>query len=346
MDPHLLALLSATPLLFALLACACARNPRAEPASVRLGPYLLQECIGEGGMGIVYKARHALSGSPTAIKLLHPHRRSDADVQRLQREAELTSRLTHPNTVSVYGFGQSEAGAPYYAMEYVDGIDLQTLVERDGPQPAARVAHVLAQLCAALGEAHDAGLLHRDVKPANVMLCERGGQPDLIKVLDFGLASRFGELRDEPAGEQTVLGTPHYLAPEVLTRPETMDGRTDLYAVGAVGYFLLTGVPPFAGRSLVEVCAQHLHTAPVAPSRRLGSAVPERLERLILSCLEKSKHARPASAASLRDELLSLAGSATFERVAKPRNARNERRDELAVSGVCRLESSSAPRAA
>jgi serine/threonine protein kinase len=193
-------------------------------------------------------------------------------------------------------------------MEYLDGLDLQTLVERHGPQSPARVAHVLAQLTAALDEAHRTGLIHRDVKPANVMLCERGGQKDVVKVLDFGLIK---SLDSRGNGADTdidrIVGTPLYLSPEALTAPETVDARSDLYAVGALGYFLLTGVPPFSGRTVLEVCAHQLHSVPVPPSQRLGRALPRELEDVLLRCLAKAPENRPQSAAELQRALQRMA---------------------------------------
>jgi eukaryotic-like serine/threonine-protein kinase len=273
-----------------------------------LGPYTLGAKLGEGGMGIVYEARHALSQRATAVKLLKPGRTSEECVRRFEREAQLTSRLTHPNTVSVYDFGRSDEGTFYYAMEYLNGVDLQTLVEREGPQPPARVAHWLAQLCGALGEAHAIGLLHRDVKPANIMVCEQGGSPDVIKLVDFGLSDdRDSRELAAAQGRTEIVGTPLYLSPESITSPEALDDRSDLYAVGAVGYFLLTGTPPFAGRDFVSVCAQQLHEPPLPPSQRVGAAIPAELERMILRCLAKSPDERPVSAAVLEAELSSLA---------------------------------------
>jgi eukaryotic-like serine/threonine-protein kinase len=261
------------------------------------GAYTLDEKIGEGGMGVVYRASHALLRRPAAIKLLSPERTRAHDLERFEREVQLTSQLTHPNTIAVYDFGRTPEGAFYYAMEYVDGCDLQTLVERDGPQDPARVAHLLGQLTGALAEAHRVGLVHRDVKPANVMLCERWGLPDVIKVLDFGLIKQLGGPCDLPrSAVDQIVGTPLYLSPEALTAPERVDGRSDIYAVGAVGYFLLTGEPPFSGASILEICGHHLHTPPVPPSRRLGKPVPAALEQLILRCLSKSPERRPDAA--------------------------------------------------
>ena len=300
---------------------ACRRGPRSTDLAdrkTRLGPYTLNEKIGEGGMGIVYKASHALLRRPAAIKVLPPERTAERDLERFEREVQLTSQLTHPNTIAIYDFGRTAEGSFYYAMEYLDGLTLQTLVDREGPQDSARVAHVLAQLAGALAEAHGAGLVHRDVKPANVMVCERGGSADVVKVLYFGLLKELdGRGEATRSDVHRVVGTPLYMPPEAVTAPEKVDSRSDLYAVGAVGYFLLTGAPPFPGNSLVEVCGHHLHTAPVPPSKRLGSPVPPRLEALILSCLAKSPEERPASAASLQKALLPLAAAWTPERAAR-----------------------------
>jgi len=190
-------------------------------------------------------------------------------------------------------------------MEYLDGLDLQTLVERDGPQQPARVADLLAQLCGALAAAHEIDLLHRDVKPANIMLC--GGSDDVVKLVDFGLSDD-RTMREQSAsqGDAEIVGTPLYLSPESITAPETLDGRSDLYAVGAVGYFLLTGKPPFQGRDFVSVCAAQIHGQPVPPSEQVSTPIPKQLERLILSCLAKSPNDRPKSAASLQSDLWTL----------------------------------------
>jgi serine/threonine protein kinase len=295
------------------------RAPRSEMEDLRLGSYTLGEKIGEGGMGVVYKAQHAMLKRPTAVKLLPAERAAGRDLERFEREVQLTSTLTHPNTISVYDFGRTSEGSFYYAMEYLDGLDLQALVEKTGPQPPARVAHLLSQLCGALAEAHDVGLLHRDVKPANVFLCERGGMRDVVKVLDFGLIKEFGSRSDDTPQTETnaIVGTPMYLAPEAVTAPETMDGRSDLYAVGALGYFLLTGAPPFSGKTLIDVCCQHLHAAPMPPSARVASSIPAELEELIMSCLAKSPARRPADAATLQRALRPLAAAWTQDVAAR-----------------------------
>jgi len=274
-------------------------------ATPSAGQYALSEKIGEGGMGVVYKGSHPLLERPVAIKVLPPERASRENIQRFQREVQRTSRLTHPNTISVYDFGRTRQGLFFYAMEYIDGLDLQTLVERHGALDPARVAHILSQLAGALSEAHTAGLVHRDVKPANVMLCERGGMLDVVKVLDFGLSQALdGQNADD---SQRLLGTPLYLSPEALTSPERLDERSDLYALGAVGYFLLTGAPPFCGENVAQVCEQHLHDTPSSPSRRSAAPIPHELEALIMSCLSKSPEQRPASASALQAALGPLA---------------------------------------
>ncbi len=270
----------------------------------RLGQYTLVEKIGEGGMGAVYRANHALLRRPTAIKLLPPERAGQMDLARFEREVQMTSLLASPNTVSIYDYGRTPDGIFYYAMEYLDGVDLDDLVRRDGPMPPARAAHVLGQVCRALEEAHGVGLIHRDIKPANILLCDRGGTPDLAKVVDFGLVKNV----QAPAGggvtvENVVLGTPHYIAPEAIVSPDRIDARSDLYAVGAVGYFLLTGKVVFEGPTAMSVFTQHLREKPVAPSVRVGCPIPARLEALILAALSKEPEDRPESARAFREAL-------------------------------------------
>lgn len=280
---------------------------RAEVAQARkLGQYMLEEKIGEGGMGLVYKARHALLRRPTAIKLVLPERVGALALRRFEREVQLTAMLTHPNTVSIYDYGRTPEGVFYYAMEYLDGVDLEELVDRFGPQPSGRVAHILQQIAGSLAEAHGVGLVHRDIKPANVILCDRGGVPETAKVVDFGLVKDVSTLgRGSPSlsSINAIIGTPLYLAPEAIATPDSVDGRADLYALGAVGYFLLTGQPVFLGGSVVEVCAQHLHATPIPPSLRLGQPVSPALETTLLRCLAKKVEERPQTALELLHEL-------------------------------------------
>jgi serine/threonine-protein kinase len=267
-------------------------------AALELGQYTLVERIGEGGMGVVYKARHAMLRRPTAIKLLPPAKSSEALLERFEREVQLTSGLTHPNTIAIYDYGRTADGVLYYVMEYVDGVTLDKLVEAHGPLPSARAVFLLEQVCGALAEAHDRGLVHRDVKPANLMLCVRGGTYDFVKVLDFGLVKRL-DARSDGTRPDLVVGTPLYMAPESIRSPGHVDPRSDLYALGAVAYFLVTGEQVFTGRNMLEVCSHHLHAEPVPPSRRSRLPIPSALERLILACLAKDPDARPSSARAL-----------------------------------------------
>jgi eukaryotic-like serine/threonine-protein kinase len=282
---------------------------RREIAQVRrLGQYTLERLIGEGGMGSVYAARHALLRRPTAVKLLSAERAGPESIARFEREVQLTSALTHPNTVAVYDYGRTPDGTFYYAMEYIPGLSLEELVQRFGPQPPARVVHVLLQAVDALSEAHAVGLVHRDVKPANILLCRRGGRADVVKLVDFGLVKDIGhEQAPALSRAHTLAGTPLYIAPESINDPDGVDHRVDIYAIGAVGYFLLTGSPPFEGKGVVEICSHHLHTAPVPPSKRVDTAIPAELEQLLLACLAKKPADRPQSARQLR-ELLSRSG--------------------------------------
>ncbi|HTO78008.1 MAG TPA: serine/threonine-protein kinase [Thermoanaerobaculia bacterium] len=262
----------------------------------RLGPYTLVQKIGEGGMGAVYRAQHALLRRPTAIKILPPERAGEMDLARFERAVQMTSQLTSPHTVSVYDYGRTPDGLFYYAMEYLDGIDLQEIVRRDGPMPPGRVVFVLRQVCEALAEAHRIGLVHRDIKPANILLSERGGRSDVAKVVDFGLVKNLSAASGSDAtGENTLLGTPHYMAPEALRSSDRVDARSDIYALGATAYFLLTGAPVFEG-SVPDVFAGHLKSEPVAPSRRVGRPIPPELEALVLAALSKKPDARPGSA--------------------------------------------------
>jgi serine/threonine-protein kinase len=269
----------------------------------RLGQYTLIEKLGEGGMGIVYRAKHAMLRRPTAIKLLPPDRFGREAVARFEREVQLTARLTHPNTIRVFDYGRTPDGIFYYAMEYLEGANLADVIAEGGPMPAGRVIQILEQAVGALAEAHQIGLIHRDVKPANIFLTEQGGVPDVAKVLDFGLVKQLGQSDGDSADvtkADSITGTPLYMAPEAITAPATIDARTDLYALGAVGYFLVTGQDVFTGTTIIEVCGKHVHAAPVPPSERLGRPVPPDLEGLILGCLQKDPARRPADARALQ----------------------------------------------
>jgi hypothetical protein len=272
-----------------------------------LGQYQLESKIGEGGMGEVWRASHALLRRPTAIKLLPPSRAGEEAIRRFEREVQLTARLTHPNTVAIYDYGRTRDGIFYYAMELIEGIDLDRLVGERGPLPAGRVAHVVEQILGALAEAHDLGLVHRDIKPANVLLSPRKGEHEFAKLLDFGLVKTI-EAQGEPvavSGTSTITGTPLYMSPEAIRAPATVDARSDLYSVGVVAWFLLVGRPPFGGHNLMEVCGNHLYTAPPRPSAALGRAIPTAFEDAVMTCLEKQQDGRPRDARALRDELRS-----------------------------------------
>ena len=269
----------------------------------RLGQYTLLEKIGEGGMGVVWRAEHEMLRRPTAIKLLPPASAGEESLKRFEREAQLTARLTSPHTVSVYDFGRTPEGAFYYVMEYLDGLDLEHLVREAGPLPPGRVVHILRQVCEALAEAHGVGLVHRDIKPANILLSEVGGIPDFAKVVDFGLVKDVTGSADARLTRENVFaGTPQYLAPETIRDGSSSDPRSDLYALGAVAYFLLTATPVFDGRP-IAVIQSHLNAAPDSPSARLGRPLPAKLERLVLDCLEKDPALRPETAQALADRL-------------------------------------------
>lgn len=274
----------------------------------RLGQYTLEKKLGEGGMGVVYRASHAMLRRPTAIKLILPDRAGKEALIRFEREVRRTAMLTHPNTVTVFDYGRTTDGVFYYAMELLEGASLDEIVEVDGPQPEERVIHLLEQAAGSLAEAHDAGLIHRDVKPANILVIDRGGISDLVKVVDFGLVKEVGSREGAPPEPaltmaDTITGTPLYMAPETMTAPDTVDARMDLYALGAVGYWLLTGTHVFDGRSILEVFGHHMHSVPDPPSTRLGKPVSPDLEAVLLACLAKAPEDRPASAHVLRERL-------------------------------------------
>jgi serine/threonine protein kinase len=269
----------------------------------RLGQYTLVEKIGEGGMGTVYRARHAMLRRPTAIKLLPAAQVGAEGIRRFEREVQLTSQLTHANTISIFDYGRTPDGIFYYVMEYLDGLNLNDLVREDGPQPPGRVIHLVRQVAGSLSEAHGIGLVHRDIKPNNVILvAERGGSFDVAKVVDFGLVKEF-DTDERLTAEGRVFGTPHYLSPEAISLPRTVGPASDLYSLGCVGYYLLTGQHVFEGRSVIDVCHQHLGGRPPPPAERLGRPVPEMLSAVLLACLEKSPDRRPASARVLGEML-------------------------------------------
>jgi serine/threonine-protein kinase len=279
---------------------------RAAAEARRLGPYTLVRKLGAGGMGEVYLAEHRLLKRPCAVKLIRPDRAADdAELRRFEREVQATAALTHPNAVTVFDYGHTPDGTFYYAMEYLPGLNLQHLVERHGPLPPGRAVHLLRQVCGALGEAHAVGLIHRDIKPGNVIVCERGGTPDVAKLLDFGLVRDVRTGGAELTQDGVVAGTPSYMAPE-QARGERVDARTDVYAVGGLAYYLLTGRPPFSGPTPLQVVAAQLYETPAPPSRHRPD-VPADLETVVLRCLAKAPADRFPDVAGLDAALAACA---------------------------------------
>ncbi|MBA3445582.1 MAG: serine/threonine protein kinase [Gemmatimonadales bacterium] len=277
-----------------------------------MGSYRLGELLGRGGMGEVYRATHRMLARPAAIKLIRPEvlaERSGGSaglaVTRFRREAEAAANLRSPHTVELYDFGVTEDGVLYFVMELLQGMDLETLVQREGPLPAKRVIHILRQVCESLEEAHASGLVHRDIKPANIHVGRLGLRQDFVKVLDFGLVKSVGGLTGEDSmatAAGLTPGTPAYMAPEIALGQE-VDGRADLYALGCVAYYLLTGTLVFEGSASLQVIAKHIQEDPVPPSQRTELEIDPALDRLVLSCLTKNPEGRPQTAAELDREL-------------------------------------------
>ncbi len=271
-----------------------------------MGSYRLGDLLGRGGMGEVYRATHRMLARPAAIKLIRPEV-PDAQVAtvRFRREAEAAARLRSPHTVALYDFGVTQEGRLYLVMELLEGITLDMLVRQHGPLPPSRVVHVLRQVCDSLEEAHAAGLVHRDIKPANLHLSHVGLEHDFVKVLDFGLVKSVAGERLEESHASAIgvtPGTPAYMAPEMVNGGE-VDGRADLYSLGCVAYYLLTGTLVFEGETAIQTILQHVQQPPVPPSERAAVPIPPRLEALVLACLAKQPGDRPASAGDLRREL-------------------------------------------
>jgi hypothetical protein len=272
-----------------------------------LGAYQLESRIGAGGMGEVWRAKHRMLARPAAIKLVHPavmggsdHGARETMLKRFEREAQVTASMRSPHTVELFDFGVTEDATFYYVMELLDGFDLDTLVKRFGPVPAERAVHFLLQICHSLGEAHENGLIHRDIKPANVFVCRYGREVDYVKVLDFGLVTTGAASQDPGLTAQKVVGgTPAHMAPEQALGVGAVDARTDLYAVGCVAYWLVTGCLVFASESPMAMIADHARTEPIPPSERTELEIPEGLEHVIMQCLKKDPGARPQTADEL-----------------------------------------------
>jgi serine/threonine-protein kinase len=267
----------------------------------QLGQYRLEERIGKGGMGEVFRARHAMLRRPTAVKLIHPDSTDPELFQRFEREVRQTSRLSHPNTISIFDYGRTPEGVFYYAMEFLDGADVREIIEKTGAMPPARVIHVLSQVCGALREAHGVGLVHRDIKAGNIMVCRSGGEHDVVKVVDFGLVKDLRGTSPVLTQLGQVCGTPETLAPEVLGGEESTP-LSDLYSLGVVAYYMLTGISVYDAKSGADFIGHHLHT-PAVPLRERIPSVPSDLEAAIHRCLEKIPEQRFADANELREAL-------------------------------------------
>ncbi len=283
---------------------------RRRGAPRQFGAYLLDRPLGEGGMATVYLAHHALLKRPTALKILKLNRLSDELVARFEREVRLASQIMHPNIVEIYDYGHTRQGRVYYAMEYLDGLDLQQLVAAGGPAPVARAVHVLRQLCAGLAEAHANGLVHRDIKPQNVMVCVRGTEHDVVKILDFGLVKSLTapDTRDLTR-DVRILGTPLYMAPERFRNPGDVDARADIYSVGAVAFFLLTGRDAFQAADDAELVQRIMNEDAARPSSCAPQPLPVELDLLVTACLEKRREDRPQRIADLIEALDALAAA-------------------------------------
>ena len=279
-----------------------------------MGSYKLIELLGRGGIGEVWLAKHRLLARPAAIKLLSPQVLGSAPdgslnklaLKRFEREAQATAALGSPHTIRLYDFGTTDEGSFYYAMELLDGFDLESLVTRFGPVSPSRAVDFLMQACDSLADAHHNGLIHRDIKPSNIYVCRLGIQYDFIKVLDFGLVKldrHAGSGETQLTREGLTTGTPAYLSPEVALGQGEVDARTDIYSLGCVAYWLVTGQLVFEGETPMQVVLDHIQTAPIPPTQRTELEIPAALEQIILSCLEKKPEKRPQTALELAKRL-------------------------------------------
>jgi serine/threonine-protein kinase len=270
----------------------------------QLGQYRLKRLLGAGGMGEVHLAEHQLMKRPVAIKLIKPSKAADPQaLARFEREVRATAKLTHWNTIEIFDYGHTDDGTFYYVMEYLPGKSLADLVSEHGPLAPARVVWLIEQICQALGEAHSLGLIHRDIKPGNIFAAERGGVYDVAKLLDFGLAKPMMSTGDvNLTQEGSITGSPLFMAPEQAAGDGEPDARSDIYALGAVAYYLLTGHPPFEGDNPVKVLLAHARQQVVPPSQ-LQPGIPPDLESVVLKCLEKNPADRFADTTALADAL-------------------------------------------
>jgi serine/threonine protein kinase len=293
--------------IFVLMRMANRFQKSAQSAAMKakqLGQYALDDKIGAGAFGTVYRGHHALMRRPVAVKLLDPSLANDGAITRFEREVQLTCKLTHPHTIAIYDYGRTPEGLFYYAMEYLDGLSLDELVKKYGRLPETRVIHLLIQISGSLAEAHGQGLIHRDIKPHNIFLTRRGDIADFVKVLDFGLVKATQDAgQAELTTANAILGTPLYMSPETIEHPNNVDARSDLYSLGVVGYYLVTGQPLFSGLSISEIMTQQLRAEPPKPSASLPIPLSPDFEALLLRCLAKKPADRPASARELEEAL-------------------------------------------
>ncbi|WP_218934400.1 serine/threonine-protein kinase [Rosistilla ulvae] len=269
----------------------------------KLGQYRLEEVLGAGGMGSVYKAQHAMLMRPVAIKVLDTKGSDPQRLHRFKREVELTSQLQNPHTIAVFDYGQTQNGDFYYVMEYLDGVDLSELVRQYGELPASRAIAILLQICGSLIEAHGKGLIHRDIKPGNIMLTECGGIYDFAKLLDFGLVKESSPNSANVTHEGSLTGTPMYMSPEAIRNAKSVDPRSDIYSIGAVGYFLVTGKPLFDAAGTLDAILNQVQEEPLLPSERAGKTIDGKFEAVIMQCLSKNPNDRPDSVDDLVDLL-------------------------------------------
>ena len=301
--PHILAVVLA-----ALVSRIIYRLGVRATEALEMGSYRLETLLGRGGMGEVWRARHRLLARPAAVKLVHPEvlggdgLSQQTGLERFEREAQATALLRSPHTIHLYDFGIADDGTFYYVMELLEGYDAETIVERFGPLPAERAVYLLQQICHSLGEAHQMGLIHRDIKPGNVYVCRYGREVDFIKVLDFGLVKSRGEAEGRDVkltAENAVSGTPGYMAPEQVLGDRPLDARVDIYALGCLAYWLVTGEMVFSGATALDTIVQHVREQPIPPSERTELDIPKSLEDVILRCLEKDRDKRPQSSDQL-----------------------------------------------
>lgn len=283
----------------------------------RLGNYLIEKELGEGGMGRVFVARHSMICRPTAVKVMSGDQSDGpAAVARFEREVKLSASLTHPNTITIFDFGRTADNTFYYAMEYLEGLDLQRLVERFGPMPADRAVYILSQVCGSLAEAHARGIVHRDVKPSNIFVTHRGGLYDFVKVLDFGLAREVKQAADSGLTKSgMVFGTPRYIAPESVYGANKADARSDLYNLGGVAYWMLTGTHLFGGSSSLDLIIDHVKTIPQHPKDVSELPIPDELDALVMKCLEKEPADRFQTAEEVKETLLAVPLSERWSQV-------------------------------